>query len=234
MWFTLCLSSVSANGVQDDLTKKDMESIFRTYHANEGRKLADEPDLVGGNSTACTGGAVTYVMAFDRDYVKSWQQFVEPTTHMPTGIEVVTGTGEKPYTCPEPGCNFACTRSSSLTVHMRTHTGEKPYTCPEPGCNYACTSSSALAKHMRTHTKPYTCPEPGCNYACTTSSSLTVHMRTHTGEKPYKCPEPGCNYACTTSSYMTVHMRKHTGEKPYTCPEPGCNLRQSQGQRVLG
>ena len=52
MWFTLGLSSVSANGVQDDLTERDMEGIFRTYHANEGRTLADEPSLVGGNSTS--------------------------------------------------------------------------------------------------------------------------------------------------------------------------------------
>ena len=78
MWFTLCLSSVSANGVQDDSTEKDIEGIFRTYHANEGRKLADEPALAGGNSVACTGGPVTYVMAFNREYVKSWQQFVVP------------------------------------------------------------------------------------------------------------------------------------------------------------
>jgi hypothetical protein len=58
---------VSANGVQDDSTEKDIEGIFGTYHANEGRKLADEPALAGGNSVACTGGPVTYVMAVNRD-----------------------------------------------------------------------------------------------------------------------------------------------------------------------
>ena len=94
MWFTLCLSSVSANGVQDDLTEKDMEGIFRTYHANEGRKMADEPELAGGNSTACIGGPVTYVMAFNREYVESWQEFVWPQYIMmfvAIGILIIEG-----------------------------------------------------------------------------------------------------------------------------------------------
>ena len=148
MWFTLCLSSVSANGVQDDLTEKDMEGIFRTYHANEGRKLADEPALAGGNSVACTGGPVTYVMAFNREYVKSWQEFVVPTTHMqPTRMQP---DSTRRYECTAPGCDYASSRNSELATHMRTHTGEKPYECTWPGCDYASAQKCHLPRHMRT------------------------------------------------------------------------------------
>ena len=146
MWFTLCLSSVSANGVQDDLTEKDMEGIFRTYHANKGRKMADEPELAGGNSTACIGGPVTYVMAFNREYVESWQEFVvKPTTPMRTD------TGEKKHICTWPGCDYTTAHKGHLTEHMRTHTGEKKHKCDEPGCGYATAKKSHLTRHMRTH-----------------------------------------------------------------------------------
>jgi len=145
VWFTLCLSSVSANGVQDDLTEKDMEGIFRTYHANEGRKMADEPELAGGNSTACIGGPVTYVMAFNREYVESWQEFAgKPTTPMRTD------TGEKQHLCTVPGCEYASASKGNLTAHMRTHTGEKPYKCTVPGCDYASAQNGHLTAHMRT------------------------------------------------------------------------------------
>ena len=136
---------MSANGVQDDLTEKDMEGIFRTYHANKGRKMADEPELAGGNSTACIGGPVTYVMAFNREYVESWQEFVvKPTTPMRTD------TGEKKHLCTWPGCEYASAKNSSLTAHMRTHTGEKPYKCTVPGCDYASAQNGTLTAHMRT------------------------------------------------------------------------------------
>ena len=122
-----------------------MEGIFRTYHANEGRKLADEPALAGGNSVACTGGPVTYVMAFNREYVESWQEFVvKPTTPMRTD------TGKKQHLCTVPGCDYASAQQGHLATHMRTHTGEKPYKCTWPGCDYASAQNGHLKAHMRT------------------------------------------------------------------------------------
>ena len=122
-----------------------MEGIFRTYHGHEGRTLAHEPSLVGGNSTACTGGTVTYVMAFNREYVESWQEFAgKPTTPMRTD------TGEKQHLCTVPGCDYASASKGNLTAHMRTHTGEKPYKCTVPGCEYASAQKGHLTAHMST------------------------------------------------------------------------------------
>ena len=46
-------------------------------------------------------------------------------------------TGERPYACEEPGCNYAATDAGNLKRHMRVHTGERPFACEEPGCDQA-------------------------------------------------------------------------------------------------
>ena len=38
-----------------------------------------------------------------------------------------THTGEKPFPCQHPGCNYASSQPTHLKAHMRKHTGEKPY-----------------------------------------------------------------------------------------------------------
>jgi len=122
-------------------------------------------------------------------------------------------TGERPYGCEEPGCDYAAATSGDLKTHMRAHTGERPYGCEEPGCDFAAATSGQLKVHMRAHTgeRPYGCEEPGCDYAATTSGALKRHMRTHTGERPYGCEEPGCDYAAATSDKLKRHMRTHAG-----------------------
>ena len=44
-------------------------------------------------------------------------------------------------------CGKACSKSSSLTVHMRTHSGDRPYTCTT--CGQAFSRSGNLAVHSR-------------------------------------------------------------------------------------
>uniref|UniRef100_A0A1B6L2Y5 C2H2-type domain-containing protein n=1 Tax=Graphocephala atropunctata TaxID=36148 RepID=A0A1B6L2Y5_9HEMI len=65
-------------------------------------------------------------------------------------IEVST-LGEKPYTCPVPGCYKAYSNSSDRFKHTRTHSIEKPYVCKVAGCNKRYTDPSSLRKHAKTY-----------------------------------------------------------------------------------
>ncbi|KAJ1640543.1 hypothetical protein T492DRAFT_583900, partial [Pavlovales sp. CCMP2436] len=47
-----------------------------------------------------------------------------------------THSGERPYACDEPGCEYRAAKAGNLTAHKRTHSGERPYACDEPGCDY--------------------------------------------------------------------------------------------------
>ena len=136
-----------------------------------------------------------------------------------------THTGERPFLCDWPGCDYTCKTSGGLVSHKRTHTGEKPYKCDWPGCDHECNQLSAMKTHKRTHTgeKPYKCDVPGCDFATAQSGHLVTHKRTHTGEKPFVCDWPGCDKAFTRASDLITHKRAHTGEKPHACDWPGCN-----------
>ena len=59
-----------------------------------------------------------------------------------------THTGEKPFRCTYPGCDYSSAKKSNLNYHERTHTGEKPFTCTYPGCDYSTASSS---NHINSH-----------------------------------------------------------------------------------
>lgn len=67
-----------------------------------------------------------------------------------------------------------------MTQHMRTHTGEKPYKCPESGCNRQFSISGALTIHRRVHSgeRPFSCKYDGCDKRFAESSNLTKHVRT--------------------------------------------------------
>ena len=50
---------------------------------------------------------------------------------------------------PCPHCEFVSTIATSLRSHILTHTGEKPYKCPDPNCDYASTQMGPLQKHIK-------------------------------------------------------------------------------------
>ena len=62
---------------------------------------------------------------------------------------VVVSTGEKPYRCHWPECQWRFARSDELTRHYRKHTGAKPFRCKV--CERCFARSDHLALHMKRH-----------------------------------------------------------------------------------
>lgn len=58
-------------------------------------------------------------------------------------------SGEKPYTCQWPECEWRFARSDELTRHYRKHTGAKPFKCIV--CERSFARSDHLALHMKRH-----------------------------------------------------------------------------------
>ena len=58
-------------------------------------------------------------------------------------------TGEKPYRCHWPECQWRFARSDELTRHYRKHTGAKPFRCKV--CERCFARSDHLALHMKRH-----------------------------------------------------------------------------------
>ncbi|EIE89123.1 hypothetical protein RO3G_13834 [Rhizopus delemar RA 99-880] len=48
-------------------------------------------------------------------------------------------------------CSKAFSRPSSLRIHTYSHTGERPFECPEKGCNRKFSVQSNMRRHLRVH-----------------------------------------------------------------------------------
>ncbi|CAL8367497.1 zinc finger protein ZIC 4 [Gadus morhua] len=115
-------------------------------------------------------------------------------------------TGEKPFTCPFPGCLKVFARSENLKIHKRTHTGEKPFVCDFFQCDRRFANSSDRKKHMHVHTsdKPYVCKM--CDKSYTHPSSL----RKHTMKVHVSLADADCSPA-TSSGYESLSSPQEAG-----------------------
>lgn len=53
--------------------------------------------------------------------------------------------------CDEVDCYYKTTSAPKLADHANVHTGEKPYLCEVPGCEFSCANSGAFYNHRLRH-----------------------------------------------------------------------------------
>ncbi|XP_037071132.1 zinc finger protein 628-like [Pollicipes pollicipes] len=85
-------------------------------------------------------------------------------------------------------CSHTSATKALLQLHMRGHSGETPFVCPEPTCDYKTRDPSSFRRHKMRHSgvRPYRCPH--CDYQCIQSSAIKSHViNRHGGRGVFRC-----------------------------------------------
>ncbi|XP_058831196.1 zinc finger protein 708-like [Topomyia yanbarensis] len=153
----------------------------------------------------------------------------------------ITSTRARKYLCPWGGCGRAYTKSSHVTVHLRSHTGEMPFACTWEGCQGRFSRAETLTRHFRKHSgeRKFLCPE--CPASFGRSDHLRGHIKRHNInnsviDKIIKIPEK-VKHAPRTSKLSAIATkqaintkRKRKSSTPassstrnHRCAHPGCD-----------
>lgn len=142
-------------------------------------------------------------------------------------------TGDRPFRCPNPGCNYSAIQKTHLKNHLERHreqTTKRPlyynptYECSE--CDYSTIYKVQFDAHILTHLQITSLECLDCNFIAPSEQILFRHNLLHTGKPFYKCPE--CNFVGKKPLEVRRHLIAHIDQKPCKCPLTHCNFATNQ------
>ncbi|GAB0095569.1 zinc finger protein 337 [Sergentomyia squamirostris] len=106
-------------------------------------------------------------------------------------------------------CGKQSTRKATWLIHLRQHTGEKPFHCEFPNCQFMARDPSVLRKHRLRHTKtrPYKCKH--CDYSAIQTEPLKTHIRLKHPEEYMKMKCDQCPFISINNELLQRHIKDH-------------------------
>ena len=106
-------------------------------------------------------------------------------------------------------CGTKMSSKQALAAHLNIHTEERPYLCPNPGCNKAYSTKGNLKKHLAgcglSSEEKKTIQCPGCPTRVSTKDALKYHLQSaHTHHGAYVCPR--CAKALNSRGALKLHV----------------------------
>ncbi len=88
-------------------------------------------------------------------------------------------------------CGISVKGPANLRNHIRVHTGEKPFPCNFPGCDFRTAHKGSLTRHMRKHSREKLFNCHICGTYFTRKSSLNRHMKSNTNNHRFIINQTG-------------------------------------------
>lgn len=127
---------------------------------------------------------------------------------------------ERPFVCPEIGCDKTFPRKDHLQRHLRNaHTGATQtgaHVCEWDGCGKTFTSAGRLQRHKDVHESKLYCTEyPPCHDSFRKQTALEAHVKSqHMAVKPYLCSfvDPDTSESCMKGYSTENALQKHVSK----------------------